>query len=161
MDVYEFLDRNRIKFERHDHPPVFTCEQARELVKIDGGADTKNLFLRDKKGTRHFLVVVGYEKALDLAKLSELVGVSRLQMASSECLNEVLSIEPGSVSLLALVNDRDNRVELIIDKTIWSADCVRCHPLVNTTTLLIPQNDLRQFLELTGHDVTVLRVPAK
>lgn len=161
MNVYDFLDNHKIHYERYDHPPVFTCEQAKKLVTIKGGADTKNLFLRDRKGKRHFLLVVGYDKSVDLKTLSTAAEVSKLGLASSGRLRHFLGIEPGSVSLLALLNDRENHVELIIDEAIWSADSIRCHPLVNTSTLVIDRDDIRRFFELTGHDPIVLNVPAK
>ena len=159
MNIYEFLNANGIPFERHDHPPVFTCEQAQALVKIDGGAETKNLFLRDKKGKRHFLVVVGYDKSVDLKQLSDVIEVSRLSLASSDRLRKYLGIEPGSVSLLSLINDSDHHVEVLVDESIWSADAVRCHPLVTTSTLVIDQRGLRLFFHVTGHTPTVLVVP--
>ncbi len=161
MDIYAFLHHHEIGFERYDHAPVFTCEQASELVQINGGIHTKNLFLRDKKGKRHFLLVVEDSTVVDLAALATLVGVPRLGMASRERLHDVLGIDPGSVSVLALINDGDARVEVLVDEAVWTADCVRCHPLVNTSTLLIQQDDLRRFLQMTGHDPTVLQVPAK
>jgi Ala-tRNA(Pro) deacylase len=70
VDIYRFLARHDIEHERHDHPPVFTCEEGSRLVPDLPATRTKNLFLRDRKGRRHFLVVVGYERAVDLKALS-------------------------------------------------------------------------------------------
>jgi Ala-tRNA(Pro) deacylase len=84
MDIYQFLADHDIEYERHDHPPVFTCEEAIRLVPPLPAAKTKNLFLRDRKGGRHFLVAVGYEKAVDLKALASLLGVSKLGFASAE-----------------------------------------------------------------------------
>ncbi len=158
--IYEFLAHHQIDFERYDHPAVFTCDEARKYVRINSGSDTKNLFLRDKKGKRHFLVVVGYDKEVDLAELSATLNVPRLGLASAERLSEHLRIEPGAVSLLALINDHSHSVEVVVDEAIWLADAVRCHPLVNTSTLVISQEALQRFLRATAHEPVILNVPA-
>lgn len=161
MDIYRFLTEHSIEYERVDHPPVFTCEEAEQLVPPMPGADTKNLFVRDKKGRRHFLVVVGYDKAVDLKSLSSALGVSNLSFASSDRLKRYLGIEPGAVSLLAIVNDSETAVEVILDADLWKATVLRCHPLVNTSTLSINRTDIERILEITGHHYTVLTVPER
>jgi len=103
MDIYQFLTENNIPYERYDHPPVFTCEEADRLVPELPAAKTKNLFLRDRRGRRHFLVVVGYEKVIDLKGLSPLLGVSKLSLASSERLKRFLGVDPGAVTILGVV----------------------------------------------------------
>jgi Ala-tRNA(Pro) deacylase len=161
MDIYQFLADHDIEYERHDHPPVFTCEEAERLVPDMPAAKTKNLFLRDRKGRRHFLVVVGYEKAVSLKALTSLLGVSKLGFASPARLKRYLGVDPGSVSILGLVNDVDQAVEVIVDEGLWSADAFRCHPLVNTSTLAISRDDIQRFLEITGHPVRILDVPGR
>ena len=84
MDIYGFLQEHEIEFERYDHPAVFTCEEAEIHVPSMPAAKTKNLFVRDRKGRRHFLVVVGYEKQVNLAALSEVLGVKKLSIASTQ-----------------------------------------------------------------------------
>ncbi len=161
MDIYQFLDEHGIEYERHDHPAVFTCEEALRLVPPLNGAKTKNVFLRDRKGKRHFLLVVGYEKMLDLKALVSLLGVTKLGFASSRRLQKYLGVDPGSVSILGLVHDADQAVELVIDEPLWEAEAFQCHPLVNTSTLLISKENLQRFLEATGHRVRLLDVPGK
>lgn len=161
MEIYQFLAEHGIEYERHDHPPVFTCEEAERLVPPMPAAKTKNLFLRDRKGRRHFLVVVGYEKAVDLKALTALLGVSKLGFASPARLEKYLGVDPGSVSILGLVNDVDGEVEVVVDEDLWEAEALRCHPLVNTSTLVISREDMQRFLELTGHRVQVLDVPGR
>ena len=158
-DIYAFLAVNGFAFERVDHPPVFTCEQAQRLVPPLPGAETKNLLVRDRRGSRHFLVVVGYDKTVDLKALGDLLGVSKLGMASAERLQRVLGIEPGSVSLLAIVNDAAGMVEVVLDEAIWQAKRLKCHPLVNTSTLSIRREDIERILQITGHRYRVLDVP--
>src|ERR1043166_4794364 len=111
-DLERFLAQHRIDAQRFDHPPVMTVEESERLVPKLPGAKTKNLFLRDKKGARHFLVTVRHDLAVDLNALGAVLGVGRLGFASPERLAKYLGITPGSVSLLALVNDQQGGVEL-------------------------------------------------
>jgi Ala-tRNA(Pro) deacylase len=160
-DIYEFLAQNDIEYQRKDHPAVFTCEEALRLVPPLPGAKTKNLFLRDRKGRRHFLVVVGYEKAVDLRGLTALLGVSKLGFASAERLRRYLGVDPGSVSMLGILNDSNGEVELIVDRELWRAKAFLCHPLVNTSTLVISRDHLQRFFKATGHQVRLLDVPGR
>ncbi len=161
MDIYRFLSKHSIDYERHDHPPVFTCEEADRLVPELPAAKTKNLFLRDKKGLQHFIVLVGYEKAVNLKALSSLLGIGGLGFASPERLKKYLGVDPGAVSILGLVHDAGGEVDVIIDEGLWQASAFRCHPLVNTSTLVIPKEDLKRFLDLTGHTAQILDVPGR
>jgi Ala-tRNA(Pro) deacylase len=161
MDIFRFLEENGIVYERSNHPAVFTCEEAQRLVPPMPGAKTKNIFVRDKKGKRHFLVVVGYEKMVDMKSLSLLMGVSQLTLASPDRLKRYLGVDPGSVTILALINDTQRNVEVVFDKALWHSLSFRCHPLVNTSTLAISKEGIERFLELTSHKVTVLDVPGR
>ncbi len=160
-DIYQFLDSHRIAYQRYDHPAVYTCEEARRWVPDMDAAETKNVFLRDRKGLRHFLVVVNYDKSVDLKALAPLLQTDRLTLGSPERLQRYLGVEPGSVTILGLVNDRERAVELVFDRDIAAAEALRCHPLVNTATLAVPREQLLAFLELTGHTPRVVDVPAR
>jgi Ala-tRNA(Pro) deacylase len=160
MDVEAFLRQNGIAAVRHAHPPVMTVEESERLVPKLPGSKTKNLFLRDKKGARHFLVTVPHDLAVDLAALGMALGAGKLGFASPERLLKHLGITPGSVSLLALVNDHAHAVEFVIDRRLWSAPAVHAHPLVNDATMVIGHADLERFLEATGHSARVVDVPA-
>lgn len=159
MDIYTFLDQHHITYERYDHPAVYTVEEAQRLVPPMPGAETKNLLLRDRKGKRHFLVVVGYDKKVDLKGLTTVLGVSKLAFASPERLMRYLGVEPGSVTLLGVVNDVDCAVEVVVDTAVWAADILKCHPLVNTATLAIGRDDIERIFQITNHSYTVLDVP--
>ena len=158
-NIYEFLDANNVSYERYDHPAVFTVEESKRLSPELEGASTKNLFLRDKKAIRHFLVTVPEDKKVDLKALSSVLETSRLSFASPDRLKTHLGIEPGSVSLLALANDKENNVEVFIDREIWEDTAILCHPLVNTSTLVIPRESMERFLEKTGHGLRLIEVP--
>lgn len=163
MDIYAFLDQHGISYQRFDHEAVFTCEQAKKIRSEPmPGMDTKNLFLRDKKGKRHFLVTVPHEKQVDLKALTEALNVQQgLSFASPERLKQYLGLTPGSVTLLGLVNDSSHAVEVFIDEAVWHANAVCCHPLVNTATLCIAHAGLETFMRATGHQYQVLRVPSQ
>lgn len=156
-----FLSRHHIQIARHDHPPVMTVAESERLVPRLPGAKTKNLFLRDKKGVRHFLVTVPHDLAADLNALSVLLDAGRLGFASPDRLLKHLGITPGSVSLLALVNDPAGAVEFVIDRRLWEAEAIHAHPLVNTATMVIPHAELERFLRATGHIPRVLDIPGR
>ena len=161
MDIYEFLDTHGIAYDRHDHPAVYTCEEAERLVPPMPGAKTKNLFLYNKKDNRHFLVVVECSVTVDLKALADMLSVKKLALGSERRLKRVLGLSPGAVTLLALINDPGGAVEVIIDKGLWECDMFRCHPLVNTSSLAISRRDIGRFITLTGHRARVLAVPRK
>lgn len=160
-DIYQFLDHHGVRYQRCDHPAVFTVAEAARLVPPLPAAHTKNLFLRDKKGTRHFLVVVPAEKRVDLSALPGTLGSTKLSLGSPERLRDHLGIEPGSVSLLGLFNDPKHTVEVFIDRELWQADAFQCHPLVNTATLVISRDGIERFLAATGHNYKLVEVPGQ
>ena len=156
--IFDLLSAHGIAYERADHPPVFTCEEARRLVPKLPGAETKNLFLRDGKGKRHVLLSVPAEKTIDLKALGAVLEISGLGFASAERLKKYLGVEPGSVTLLALINDPSHAVELVLDEELANAPALLCHPLVNTSTLSIKSDGLKQFFAVTGHVPRVVDV---
>jgi Ala-tRNA(Pro) deacylase len=159
MDLPRFLREHGISAARHEHPPVMTVEESLRLVPKLPGAKTKNLFLRDKKGRRHFLVTVPHDIAVDLGALGAALGVGGVGFASAVRLQTHLGIMPGSVSLLALVNDEAHAVEFVIDRSLWEAAAVQAHPLTNSATMVVAHADLERFLEATGHPPRIIDVP--
>lgn len=159
-DLFEFLATHGVGYERCDHPPAFTVADVERLVPL-AGTRTKNLFLRDKKGTRQALVVVRADKPVDLRALAARTGFERPSFGSADRLQKCLGIEPGAVSPLALLNDAGHHVEVFIDRDLWTAGAIHCHPLVNTSTLAVPREDLERFLAATGHAYRLVDVPAQ
>ena len=160
-DIDAFLAQHGIAAQRHSHPAVMTVEESERLVPKLPGAKTKNLFLRDRKGARHFLVTVPHDLPVDLNALGAALDAGRLGFASPERLARHLGITPGSVSLLALVNDQAQQaVEFVIDRSLWDAAAVQAHPLTNDATMVIAHADLERFLVATGHAPRVIDVPA-
>jgi Ala-tRNA(Pro) deacylase len=156
---FQFLADHQIDYTRHDHPPVYTVADVKRLVPKLPGAEIKNLFLRDKKGDRHLLVVVPADKRADIRKLPEVIGSTRLTFGSPERLMKYLGVEPGAVTLLAVFNDPDHAVEVFIDRDLWQATAFQFHPLVNTSTLVISRDNLQRFLDATGHKAQVVDIP--
>jgi Ala-tRNA(Pro) deacylase len=152
----DLLGELGVAYIRHDHAAARTCEDVSAVLAHAPGARTKNLFLRDKRGRRHFLLVTVCERKVDIKRVAELVGADNLSFASPERLARYLGVTPGAVTLLGLVNDRDRAVELLIDRDVWESTCVHCHPLVNTATLVIKHAGIERFLEFTGHSPSVI-----
>lgn len=161
MNLEAFLREHGIQAARHEHPPVMTVEESERLVPKLPGLKTKNLFLRDKKGRRHILVTVRHNLSVEIDALADALGAKGLGFASSERLMKHLGVTPGSVSLLALVNDRDAAVEFVIDRALWGAPAVHAHPLSNDATMVIEHADLERFLAATGHTPRVIDVPGE
>ena len=158
-DFFSYLKAHDITYERHDHPAVYTIEEADRLVPPLPAAKTKNLFLRDSKGRRHFLAIVSGDKQVDIKGLQAVLETSRLSFGSPRRLKEYLGIEPGAVSLFAVFNDIEQKVEVIVDKDIWSSSAFQFHPLVNTSTLVVSKQGVVRFLESTGHTPQVVEIP--
>ena len=151
--VYAVLDQLGIPYVRHEHPPVFTVEKEEQLWTDIEGLHCKNLFLRNKKGNRHYLVVAPTSKTVDLRRLNEKLGEDRLSFGSPERLIRLLGLEPGSVSPFGLINDRQKEVMVILDEELRSASRVNFHPNVNTATVGLSRQDFEKFLAWTGNSV--------
>jgi Ala-tRNA(Pro) deacylase len=156
-----FLDDRGIGYVRADHPAVYTCEEARRESPDLPGAETKNLFVTDAKGRRHFLVTVRPETRVDLKALGGLLGAGGLRFASGARLEKYLRLEAGSVTLLAVVNDPEGAVEIVVDEDLWREGALQCHPLVNTSTLVMSRGGMERLFAVTGHTPHILPVPAR
>lgn len=160
-DLIETLAELRIPYERFDHAPVFTCDEAYAALPKNPAVQTKNIFLRDKRGKRHLLLVTTCEKSVDIAKFAEQSDSDRLSFASPERLMKYLGVAPGSVTVLGLINDTTNAVELYVDRDVWNSDEWRCHPLVNSATLVLKRIDLERFFAYTGHSPSVVDIQTR
>ena len=154
--IEALLTRLAIGFERYDHAPVFTCEEAEAAVPDTGAVHTKNLFLRDKRGRRHVLLVTTCATTVNVKQFAKQVDADNLSFGSPERLMRYLGVTPGSVTVLGLANDTERGVEVVIDDAVWSAPRLHAHPLVNSATLVLTHDGLTRFLEHTGHTPLVL-----
>jgi Ala-tRNA(Pro) deacylase len=147
------LDQLGITFARFDHPPVFTVEEALEHWAGIDATHCKNLFLRNKKGNHHYLVVTEHALPVSLARVAAVVGDDRLSFGSPERLMRCLGLTPGAVSPLGLINDATKDVCVVVDAGLRDVPRVGFHPNVNTSTVVISSADFARFLEWTGNVV--------
>lgn len=160
MTIASFFASHQFEFLSFHHGPANTCAEFDAQVPMLPGTRNKNLFLRDKSGNRHILVIVPPNLMVDLERLSQMLGAKRLGFASTERLRKYLGVAPGAVSVLSLIHDVTKQVELVIDRSIWWADALQAHPLINTETMVIPRVELNRLLVATGHVATIMDVPA-
>ena len=150
-----------INYDVIEHPPLHGSLDADKFMLDRPGTRLKNLFLRDNEGKRHFLVITAHDKQLDLKAIAQQQGLSRLGFASDERLARYLKVPPGCVSMLALLNDKQNNVTLWLDQEIWFNELFHCHPFENTATWLMKKDDLELFFESTGHQPRIVFLPDK
>lgn len=154
--VQQFLENHAIEHTWHEHPAVFTCEEAAEHCQHVGGIASKNLFLKGRKTKQFFLVVLPAYKRADIKKIGTLVGDKDLSFASFESLFEYLQLTPGSVSPFGLINDLQNRVRLFIDEEIYNANTVSFHPNRNTASIELSNEMFHTALSYLCKSYTVI-----
>lgn len=160
LRCYDFLDSLGVEYLRVDHAPAETMSVCEEIDAALGCKMCKNLFLCNRQNTEFYLIMMPGDKPFRTKELSKQLGCSRLSFAPADKMEEFLDITPGSVSVLGLMNDKNNRVRLIIDRDILSDAAVGVHPAINTSSLNISTDDLiSKIIPATGHDVTVVELP--
>ena len=153
MEVYRLLARLEIPFKRMDHEPMATIEACQGVDEILGIHMCKNLFLCNSQKTVFYLLLMPGEKKFKTKELSKQIGSARLSFAPEEFMEEYLHISPGAVSVMGLMNDRENHVNLLIDEDVLKEEFLGCHPCVNTASLKLKTSDvLEKFLPFTGHE---------
>ena len=158
-DVLEKLNEFNIEYEEINHTPVYTIEEMDALGNIFKDAKIcKNLFVRDQKGKRHFLIVMPEEKRAPLAEISTEIGSTKLSFASEERLMKYLKLTPGSVTPLAVINDTSNEVEIIIDKELKKEKLLGVHPCVNTSTILITPDNLEKYITKLNNPIKYISI---
>lgn len=154
--VFAALQALGIPYESYEHPPVFTTGDVEKYWTGIPAAPVKNLFLRNKKGNRHYLVIVGVEKRVDLQSLVKVIGDDRLSFGSAERLMEKLGLTPGSVSPFGLLHAGSRDVQVIIEEELRVAERLIFHPNINTASVTISFADLEKFLASRGNSVRYL-----
>jgi Ala-tRNA(Pro) deacylase len=144
--VLEALDALGIRYEAYEHPPVFTSEDVERYWRDIPATPVKNLFLRNKKGNRHYLVIVGVEKRVDLRQLVKVIGDDRLSFGSAERLMEKMGLTPGSVSPFGLLHAGSSDVQVVIDADLRNAGRLIFHPNINTASVTISFADFEKYL---------------
>ena len=157
--VYECLDRLGIDYFQVDHAPAMTMEDCVEVDRLLGVPMCKNLFLCNRQKTDFYLLMMPGEKPFRTKELSAQIGSARLSFADADAMLEHLDILPGSVSVMGLMNDKENRVRLLIDEDLLGEEFVGCHPCVNTSSLRIATKDLLEvFLPHVHHVPSTVRL---
>lgn len=153
LRVYDYLDALGLPYQQMDHPPADTMEICRQRERLLGSTICKNLFLCTRNQSRFYLLCMPGEKPFKTREVSGQIGSSRLSFAPADKLLEYLDILPGSVSVMGLINDRERRVQLLVDRDVLAQAYFGCHPCVNTASLRLKTTDVfEKFVPATGHD---------
>ncbi len=153
LKLYKLLEELHNEFEYYEHPPAPTIEEAMQYWKDIEATHCKNLFFRNHKGDRHYLVVFDHRKTLNVKTLEGMLRQGKLSFASEERMGKYLGVKPGSVTPLALINDSNKHVKLFIDADIKKGSKVSFHPCINTASIVIKTSDLIRFLDHTQNEV--------
>ena len=158
---YDLLDSLGIEYGRVDHPAAETMEACAEIDKVLGCEMCKNLFLCNRQQTDFYLLLLKGEKPFKTKDVSHELGVSRLSFADGEDMEKYLDITPGSVSILGLMNDKEKKVRLLIDRDLVNDEYIGCHPCINTSSLRIRREDIfEKIIPATGRDYTLVNINA-
>ncbi len=156
--IYNALKELDIKFEYHEHPPTPTIEIAKEYWKDLDAMHCKNLFFRNHKGNKHYLVVFEHTQNLSVKALEQYLKQGKISFASGWRLDKYFAVKAGSISPLALVNDEENHVHVFFDENLQEAESISFHPGINTASLVIKFIDFKRFLEWTRNSYEFLKL---
>jgi len=156
--LYELLQNLGIAFEYHEHPPVATIEDALTHWKDYDSGRCKNIFFRNHKGDRHYLVILEHTRQLDIHDLEKRLKQGKLSFASDQRLMKYLGVERGSVSPFGLINDTEKHVHLFIDEKLNDFDQLAFHPNLNTATIIVSKSDFLRFLDYIGNSYEFIKL---
>lgn len=157
--TYDFLDSLGIPYDRVDHEHADTMEVCLAIEEVLGAKICKNLFLANRQQTVFYLLMMPGDKPFKTKELSAQIGSARLSFGTPEFMEQLLDITPGSVSVLGLLNDKENRVNLLIDEDLLADECIGCHPCINTSSLSIRTEDMmKKIIPALGHTPTMVRL---
>ena len=152
--VFDLLNSLNIEYQVFEHPAVYTAKEAGEQYKLGSDfGESKNLFLRNKKGDKHYLIIIEATKQLDLKKIEEKINEKNISFASPERLLKYLNLTPGSVSPFGLINDAKKEVLLIIDNNLLKNEKLGFHPNINTQTLILKTVDFLRVINTLGNKI--------
>ncbi|HUW04803.1 MAG TPA: prolyl-tRNA synthetase associated domain-containing protein [Williamwhitmania sp.] len=157
-ELYTVLSKLNISFDYYEHPPTPTVEEAMVYWKDIEATHCKNLFFRNHKGNRHYLVVFDHRKTLEVKMLEEKLRQGKLSFASAQRMETHLGVTPGSVTPLAIINDAAKHVKLFLDMDIERSERVSFHPCINTASIVIQSADFIRFLDFIGNEYEWIEV---
>ena len=151
--TYDLLDGLGVEYDRVDHAPAMTMEDCKEVDEILQSMVCKNLFLCNRQKTNFYLLMMPGDKPFKTKELSHQLGISRLSFASPEDMEQYLDCTPGSSSVMGLANDKENKVQLLMDEDVVKGEFLGCHPCINTSSLKLYTKDvLEKFLPAVHHE---------
>lgn len=157
--VYDFLDEHGIEYMRTDHAPADPMEVCYEIDSVLNATICKNLFLCNRQKTRFYLLMMPGDKPFKTKEITSQIGSARLSFASPEDMEKYLDIKPGAVSIMGLMNDKDNVVQLLVDEDVMKEEYLGCHPCVSTSSLKIKTADVfGSYLKAVGHDMIKVKL---
>jgi Ala-tRNA(Pro) deacylase len=156
--VYEILNQLDIPFDYYEHPPVPTVKEAQLYWKDIEAVHCKNLFFRNHKGNKHFLVLLEFCQSLAIKDLEAILKQGKITFASDERMMKHLGLTPGSVSPFGLINDKANHVHVFIDENLQKAQKISFHPNINTASLVIPYEGFLRYMDWTVNTYEFLRL---
>lgn len=157
--VYDFLDSLEIEYIRTDHEPAQTMEDCNRIDKVLDVLICKNLFLCNRQKTVFYLLLMPGDKPFKTKELSSQINSARLSFATEDKMLEYLDIEPGSVSVMGLMNDKENNVRLLVDADVLKGEFLGCHPCVNTSSIKLKTSDVfDKFLKAVNHSYTTVKL---
>ena len=157
--TYDLLDKLGVAYERVDHEAAMTMEVCQEIDKVLQATICKNLFLCNRQETKFYLLMIPDTKVFHTKDLSAQINSSRLSFAKPEYMEKFLDITPGSVSVLGLMNDTENHVQLLIDEDVLKGEFIGCHPCINTSSLKMKTEDVfGKFMKAVNHDYMVVKL---
>ena len=158
--VYDLLDELQIPYERVDHEVAETMEACKEIDEVLEADICKNLFLCNRQKTKFYLLMILGDKKFKTKDISAQIGSARLSFADAEEMEKYLDITPGSVSVMGLMNDTENHVQLLVDEDLLKGEYFGCHPCINTSSLKMKTADvLGPFLKAVHHDMITVKLP--
>jgi Ala-tRNA(Pro) deacylase len=157
-ELYVLFERMDIQVEYHEHPPLATIEDAIIHWKDYNSGLCKNIFFRNHKGDRHYLVILEHLRQLNIKDLEKRLRQGKLTFASDKRLKKYLGVEPGSVSPFGLINDIDKHVHLFIDEKLNESDRLTFHPNINSASLVVSKSDFMRFLIYTGNSFEFIKL---
>lgn len=156
--VLNFLKQLDIEYEIYEHKPLPTIEVAMEVWKDIDCTHCKNLFFRNHKGNRHYLVIMDSNHKLDIRDLEQRLRQGKISFASQKRMDKYLGLNAGSVSPLGLINDTENHVHVFLDRNLLRSEKISFHPNINTSSVVISFNDFRKYLDHTGNTFEFLEL---
>ena len=156
--VLEFLEKLNIEYSLYEHPPLPTIEEALKYWQSIKSTHCKNLFFRNHKGNRHYLVIIDHRQNLGIHDLEKRLKQGKLSFASEQRMEKYLGIKPGSVSAFGLINDLNNHVYVFLDKYLKESDYISFHPNDNTATVVISYQDFEKYLNIVGNSYEFLEL---